>query len=249
MAVQRSLLVSLVFCLAWLLCAPAWASGTTTLAGPPERLEIEGFPPTYYYPPRVRTRMRPAIVYLHGRGAMPDQDCMKWSKVAREIGWVLCPSGPEDRGGGARGWANNWVTAKTIIDRSLGELRSKVGRKVQLRGNTIVGFSEGAFIAMNVGVREPEVFNRWLILAATDWYWGGEGEGELQKNRARIKRVYLLTGQRDDVVEPTRKVFDLLDGAGVHVLMRTPEDLAHEVPEDRMRALYRRPLRWLNAVK
>jgi predicted esterase len=162
---------------------------------------------------------------------------------------VICPSGPEDRGGGARGWANNWVTAKTIIDRSLSELRNKVGRKVQLRGNTIIGFSEGAFIAMNVGVRAPDAFNRWLILAATDWYWGGEGESELAKNRGRIKRVYLLTGQRDAVIEPTQKVFDLLDQAGVHVLMRTPEDLGHEVPGDRMRALYRRPLRWLNAVK
>jgi hypothetical protein len=30
--------------------------------------------------------------------------------------------------------------------------------------------------------------------------------------------------------------------------MKTPEDLAHEIPENRMKMLYRRPLRWLNAI-
>jgi predicted esterase len=240
----------LAVCLAWALGAPpAFGRGTATLPRPPEQLEIKGFAPAYYYPPRVQSQMRPAIVYLHGRGGYPEHDCMKWRHVASEIGWLICPSGPEDRGDGARGWANDWVAAKTIIDRSIAALRAKVGRKVQLRGNTLIGFSEGAFIAMNVGVREPRVFNRWLILAATDWYWGGDGEADLKKSRHIIKRVYLLTGDRDEAVDATRRVFDLLDEAGVHVLMRTPEGLAHEVPADKMRLLYRRPLRWLNAVK
>jgi predicted esterase len=140
------------------------------------------------------------------------------------------------------------MSAKAIVDRTVTALREKYGRRVQLRGNTLIGFSEGAFIAMNIGVREPEVFNRWLILAANDTYWGGEGQSELEKRYARIKRVYLLTGEQDYVVDSTRRVFDLLDQAGVHVIMRTPEELAHEIPEDRMRLLYRRPLRWLNAV-
>ena len=127
-------------------------------------------------------------------------------------------------------------------------LRDKFGRRVQLRGNTLIGFSEGAYVAMNVGVREPEVFNRWLILAANDGYWGGEGQDELEKRYAHIKRVYLLTGEHDEVVGCTRRVFQLLDDAGVHVMMKIPEDLAHEIPEDRMRTLYRRPLRWLNST-
>jgi predicted esterase len=140
------------------------------------------------------------------------------------------------------------MASKAVVDKAVAALREKFGRRVQLRGNTLIGFSEGAFIAMNVGVREPETFNRWLILAANDNYWGGEGQTELVKRYARIKRVYLLTGERDEVVDSTRRVFDILDEAGVHVIMRTPEDLSHEIPEDRMRTLYRRPLRWLNSI-
>ncbi|HEX9295037.1 MAG TPA: alpha/beta hydrolase-fold protein [Polyangiaceae bacterium] len=235
--------------LAILVPGAAGALGSATASERPERLDLPGANPAFYFEPTSRTGLRPVLVYLHGRGGNPQVDCMKWAHVAREFGWIICPSGPEDRGGGARGWANNWMAAKDTIDKAIATLREKFGRRVQLRGNTLIGFSEGAFIAMNVGVREPEVFNRWLILAANDVYWGGEGQGELERRYARIKRVYLLTGERDEVVGQTRRVFDLLDQAGVHVILRTPEDLAHEIPEDRMRTLYRRPLRWLNAIE
>src|SRR5262249_54149336 len=139
----------------------------------PERLEVPGTAPAYFYPPLERGQ-KPVILFLHGRGAVPQRDCAKWGKVAREVGWVLCPSGPEDRGDGTRGWANNWMAAKTVIDQALAALRKKKGRRVQLKGTLLVGFSEGAFVAMNVGVREPAVFSRWLILAANDNYWQGE---------------------------------------------------------------------------
>lgn len=243
-------LLSPLFAFAVVLVArgDAAARGSATAMGSPERLDLPGMAPAYYYTPKEGRGLKPILLYLHGRGGNPEVDCTKWGHVAREFGWIVCPSGPEDRGGGARGWANNWMSAKSIVDRTVAALREKYGRRVQLRGNTLIGFSEGAFIAMNIGVREPEVFNRWLILAANDSYWGGDGQSELEKRYARIKRVYLLTGEQDYVVDSTRRVFDLLDQAGVHVIMRTPEELAHEIPEDRMRLLYRRPLRWLNAI-
>jgi predicted esterase len=214
----------------------------------PERLDLPHMGPAFYFRPTGGRGLKPVLVYLHGRGGNPELDCAKWASVARDFGWILCPSGPEDRGGGFRAWANNWIAAKNVVDASLAALREKFGRRVQLRGNTLIGFSEGAFVAMNIGVREPEVYNRWLILAANDGYWGGEGQTELEKQNARIKRVYLLTGEQDGVVDNTRRVFDILDQAGVHVIMRTPEWLAHETPVDRMRRLYIRPLRWLNDV-
>jgi predicted esterase len=225
----------------------AHATAATAIA-PPERIDLPGMAPSFYYAPLGGRGLKPLLVYLHGRGGNPEVDCTKWGRVAREFGWIVCPSGPEDRGGGARGWDNNWMSAKNIVDRTVAVLREKYGRRVQLRGNTLIGFSEGAFIAMNIGVREPEVFNRWLILAANDSYWGGEGQAELEHRYARIKRVYLLTGEQDEVVDSTRRVFDLLDQAGVHVILKTPEDLAHEIPDDRMRMLYRRPLLWLNSI-
>ena len=43
---------------------------------------------------------RPVLMYLHGRGGNPAEDCRKWARVGRQFGWVVCPSGPGDAGGG-----------------------------------------------------------------------------------------------------------------------------------------------------
>ena len=215
----------------------------------PGTLEVAGAADAFYYEPKGRGGQLPVFVYLHGRSGNPADDCFKWAPVVRPHGWLLCPSGQEDRGLGARGWSNNWPAAQQVVDRSLAALLRKAGRRARARGNVLMGFSEGAYVAMNVGVREPETFSRWLILAANDVYWGGEGVAELRKNRARVHRVYLLTGERDEVVEASRRVFDTLDATRVHVVLRTPDDLGHEVPERRMRELYDRPLRWLLGLR
>jgi predicted esterase len=117
---------------------------------------------------------------------------------------------------------------------------------VQLYGNTLIGFSEGAYAAMNVGVREPHVFNRWLILAATDHYWGGPGLEALQTAKERVRRVFLITGEHDGVIDGTHQVEDWLGRAGVDTRVVTPGDMGHELALDRKPELYHQALAWLD---
>ena len=219
------------------------------MSASPVTLEVPHQAPAYFYPPTSRTGKKHVVVWVHGRGGNPEADCRKWAGVVREHGWLLCPSGGEDRGGGARGWNNNWPQAKGTIEAAFNALRAKHSRFIPAKGHTLIGFSEGALIAMNVGVRDPETFNRWLILAANDVYWGGEGLSELKKSQRKIRRVYLLTGGQDGVVDNTRRVFESMEKENVKVRMWTPEDIGHEVPADRMQTFYRRPLRWLMTSK
>lgn len=211
-----------------------------------QRLEVPGFPDAFYYRPRGRG-MKPVLVYLHGRGANPAEDCRKWAHVATQFGWVLCPSGPEDRGDGARGWANNPTAGGQDIKAALDALRAKYKRRVQLHGNVLIGFSEGAFIAMQVGLHDPQTWSRWLILAANDQYWFGDAKIVLEENRRRIKKVYLLTGESDEVAPNTLRVADMLKAAKVPHRVRIAQGMGHEVPGERMRSMYRRPLAWLLA--
>ncbi len=212
-----------------------------------QELPIRGSAPAYYYEPTGpgRLRMRPVIVYLHGRGAEPKYYCERWSRVARNLGWLVCPSGPEDRGGGKRGWNNNWVGGQNIVMEAIDGLRRRYGRRVQLYGNTLIGFSEGAFVAMNVGLREPHTFNRWLILGADSDYWGAAGLASLPEARGRVRRVYLITGEHDDVVDDAAQVRRWLAAAGVPVRVSTPKDMGHEVALDTKPAMYQAALRWL----
>ncbi len=210
-------------------------------------LDVPGAPHAFYYEPSGPGRhgLKPVLMYLHARSGDPAGDCRRWAGVARRLGWVVCPSGPEDRGGGSRGWNNSWPAGHNIVMATLAALRTKYGRRVQLRGNTIIGFSEGALVAMNVGVREPGAFSRWLILAANTDYWGVEGREKLNANRGAIRRVYLITGQQDGVYDSTLQVRDWLQSARVATRVSTPSDMGHELALDSKPAMYRAALVWL----
>ena len=211
-----------------------------------QELTISGNTVHYYEPVGAgRMSLRPVLVFLHGRGGDAASDCRRWAPIARAMGWLVCPNGPVLHGGG-RSWGNNWIAGQNIVMAALHGLRAKYGRRVQLYGNTLIGFSEGAHVAMNVGVRNPRTFNRWLILGASDAYWGGQGLEALQAGRAALKRVYLITGEQDEVVERTRTVAGWLKHARVVTRIATPDDLAHELALETKAGLYRTALVWLD---
>jgi LysM repeat protein/predicted esterase len=209
-------------------------------------LQIPGAPPVYYYSPvgPGRLTLRPVLFYLHGGGGNPRADCQRWAPVARRRGWLVCPTGPGTREDGRPIWGN-WVAAHRVVMATLKALRAKYGRRIQLYGNTLIGFSEGAFAAMNIGVREARAFNRWLILAGTDRYWGGPGLEALQRNRRRIRRVYLLTGEHDGTLGGTRRVLYKLRKARVAVKFYELEGYGHQVPLRSRGWLFEAALTWL----
>ena len=214
----------------------------------PQRIEVPGYPDAFFYKPHVKG-LRPVLMYLHGRGGNPLEDCRKWARVGTQFGWVVCPQGPEDRGGGSRAWNNSVPAGQQIMNATLQALREKYRGKVQLRNNVLIGFSEGAFIAMQVGLHDPQTWSRWLILAANDQYWWGDTQALLHDNRRRYKRVYLFTGENDEVAQNTVRVGDALKAAKIPVRVKIAPGMGHEIPGDRMITNYRRPLLWLINAK
>ncbi len=225
------------------------ASKVETLSAvAPMTIENPGFPAAYYYKPRSGRKMKPVIVYLHGRGGNPDEGCRQWAKVATEFGWLLCPAGQEDRGPGARGWANDPVKSQKNVVGALESLRKKFGRRVQLYGNLLMGFSEGAFIAQYVGEHEPKTFNRWLIVASCDRYFGYD-KTVLHEARKQVKRVYLWTGESDGVVNESQATHDHLKAEGIPVKLNVAKGYGHQIPVDTMTQQFRKAIRWLIAAK
>jgi predicted esterase/LysM repeat protein len=218
-----------------------------SVGGGLRQIDLPGAAPAYYYEPQGKGRLglKPVIVYLHGRGGHPEADCRRWASLARRYGWLVCPSGPVPYGDG-RAWDNNWPSAHHATMAAINALRDKYGRRVQLWGNTLIGFSEGAYAAMNVGVREPRTFNRWLILAANSKYWGGPGLEALGSAKNRVRRVFLITGEHDGVVEGTHQVEEWLKQAGVPTRVLTPSNMGHETPLEKKTEMYRAALTWLD---
>lgn len=222
-------------------------SGSTV--GDPLVLEVPNAPDAYYYKPRSKGA-KPVLMYLHGRGGNPAEDCRKWAKVGTQFGWVVCPSGPGDNGAGGRTWSNGAVDAQHVLDSAIQALRAKYKSRVQRRGNVLIGFSEGAFVAMQVGLKDQATWTKWLILGASDQYWGGgDIEHALEPDKRKVRRVYLLTGENDGVAENTKRVGETLKKNKVPVKVRLVPGMGHEVPADRMVSTYRRPLAWLVRAK
>ncbi len=214
----------------------------------PMAIDVPGHGDAFYYKPRSKSR-RPIVLYVHGRGGNAFEDCRKWARVARQFGWIVCPQGPTTADNGGRTWNNDAESAKRIIDATVDALREKYPGRIRQRGNILIGFSEGAFIAQQVGLRDPVRWNRWLILAANDQYWFGDAPQLLEQNRSKIRRVYLFTGENDQVAENTKRAGELLKTARIPVRVKIVPGLGHEVPADRMITNYRRPLRWLVAAR
>ena len=219
-----------------------------SMGGGLRQIDLPGAAPAFYFEPQGKGRLglKPVLVYLHGRGGHPEQDCRRWAPLARRYGWLVCPSGPVPYGDG-RAWDNNWPSAHHATMAAINALREKYGRRVQLWGNTLIGFSEGAYAAMNVGVREPRTFNRWLILAANAKYWGGPGLEALGSAKDRVRRVFLITGEHDGVIEGTHQVEAWLHKAGVPTKVVTPSNMGHETPLEKKTEMYRAALSWLDA--
>jgi predicted esterase len=247
-ALARLALFCAIACVFVLAGSMRTASAKTAVIAGPQRLEVEGEPDAFYYRPKGHG-LKPVIVYLHGRGNNPEDDCRNWAKVATQFGWVLCPQGPEDRGGGARAWNNNAALGEEIVSKSLSALHAKYRGRVQTRGNVLIGFSEGAFVAMQLGIHQPKTWNRWLILAANDQYWLGDAGAKLHDERRDIRKVYLLTGENDGVAENTTRVGELVKAQKIPVRVKIAPGMGHEVPGDRMITTYRRPLLWLTSTR
>lgn len=225
---------------------PRAAFAKTAQIGDPLRLDLSTGGTAYYYKPRARGQ-KPVLAYLHGRGGRPWDDCRKWAKVASPFGWVVCPAGPVEHENGGRTWSNGAYEAQRILDATIDALREKYKSKVQRRNNVLIGFSEGAFVAMQVGIKNQRTWNRWLILGASDHYWQFDVSEHFDPKKRKVERVYLLTGENDSVAENTKRVGETLRKNKVPVKVKLVPGLGHEVPADKMISTYRRPLRWLLA--
>ncbi|HEX3344775.1 MAG TPA: hypothetical protein VHS09_09395, partial [Polyangiaceae bacterium] len=85
-------------------------------------------------PPADTTSPRPAIVYLHGMWASPEDSCGAFEHAATPFGFLVCPRGNSPLGDGKM-WTGTYATVAPNIHAALdaaaklapGKLRSEGG--------------------------------------------------------------------------------------------------------------------------
>lgn len=175
---------------------------------------------------------RPLIVVLHGHGDEPERNAELYRKAARLRGAIVAaPSGLRP-GPGGRGFA--WTfrdEAEWWVLRAI----ERVGDDHPVDPERIIlaGFSQGANVALEVGLRHPDRFVGLLPVA---------GRYEADRMPAPAgggPRIYLLTGARDPAVESFRLAEQELRAAGLEVELRLVPGLRHAYPQSATKELGR----------
>jgi predicted esterase len=142
------------------LCAVA----TATPARTPEWLAPEGDAPgVLVFPPGERTAAKPITVMLHGMCGVPENECPYFARVAAKGSWLICPRGTLTCSSGGATWA--FPRRVETIDAAIRRVEAAHPGEVDARDNaTLIGFSLGAFVAMDLVNREPTRWARVVLI-------------------------------------------------------------------------------------
>jgi predicted esterase len=157
--------------------------------------------------PAVHDRSpRPAIVFLHGMWASPEDSCEAFESAATPFGFLVCPRGnaplkvPADGGGwidddgdaGLKMWSGSAADAARSIHAALDAADALAPGRRAAAGGTLIGFSNGAYFAGEVACSEP---GRWTGLVLMSMKLDLD---PVRLRRAGVTRVVLAAGDRDE---------------------------------------------------
>jgi phospholipase/carboxylesterase len=166
---------------------------------------------------------RPLIVVLHGYGDTPEANVPFYRKVAAEIGAIVAaPSALRPR---PSGLGFSWTfrdEAEWWVLRAIERIKAE--HEVDAQRIILAGFSQGANVALEVGLRHPDRLAGLLPIA-------GRWDSRLMRSPAAGgPRVYLLTGERDRSAATFEEAERALAAAGLEVRLRVVPNLGHSYP-------------------
>lgn len=172
----------------------------------------------------------PLVIALHGTGGTGRETARAWRGAARRVGAILVAPDALRPSGNGFAWVfrdeSEWYVEKLITqmreEHAIGEV-------------VLVGFSQGANIALAMGRSHPELFDavvpvcgHWEADAAS--LPPGPGEGESDDRPA----WYLLIGERDPWQATYDEAEEVLGEAGMRVSVEKVGGLGHAMPRDRV---------------
>jgi predicted esterase len=178
------------------------------------------------YRPQDASSPRPAIVYLHGMWASPEDSCGVFEQAATPFGFLVCPRGNAPLGEG-RMWAGNYASVAPQVHAALDAASSLAPGKLDRKGGgTLIGYSNGAYFAVEVALSEP---GRWTGLVLLSMRL------ELDAARLRaagIRRVLLAAADKDGARASMQALAERTDAAGLPTRFVSLGPGGHEFPAD-----------------
>jgi len=180
---------------------------------------------------------RPAMVYLHGMWASPEDSCGLFERAATPFGFLVCPRGNAPLGDGKM-WSGTYASVAPSVHAALDAAGALWPGRVDRAGaGTMMGYSNGAYFAAEVALAEP---GRWsgLVLLSMKL--------ELDAARLRaagVKRVVLGAAEKDGARASLQALASRIDAGGLPARFVSLGPGGHELPAD-VGALLCEPVAW-----
>jgi predicted esterase len=191
------------------------------------------------YPPLSTSAAgAPVVMMLHGMCGDPLSICEFWNRAGREGSWLVCPGG-NTTCGDARDWAGSGEVKAAALDESFAALDKAYGAHVAHdRGDILIGFSRGAFVARDVAYARPGRFRGLILLGAS-----------MQPDAARLKasgirRVVMAAGDYDMARPAMKRAAAMMSALGLPSRYVSLGRIGHALP-DNLEVILRDALRWV----
>jgi predicted esterase len=192
------------------------------------------------YAPVDTAAPRPAIVYLHGMWASPEDSCGYFEHATTPFGFLVCPRGNAPLAGrhvsGSAGawstpdgrmWTGTYSTVAPQLRAALDAAgRLLPGKLDRAASGTLIGYSNGAYFAVEVACSEP---GRWTGLVLLSMRL------ELDVARltaAGVQRVVLAAGEKDGARASMQALATRTDAAGLATRFVSLGETGHQFPPD-----------------
>lgn len=179
------------------------------------------------FPPRDDSAPRPALVFLHGmNGWSPESSCGYFERAATPFGFLVCPRGNAALDDGPM-WSGNYATVAPRVHAALDAAAAMgPGKLDRSGGGTMMGFSNGAYFAVEVAASEP---GRWTGLVLISMRL------ELDAPRLRaagVRRIVLAAGEHDGSYASMKALAERTDAAGLPTRFIGLGPVGHQFPDD-----------------
>ena len=196
--------------------------------------------PLVFLPPKHDpNRPSPLIVALHGYGAKARGVASAWETVAAQTGAILVAPQAVHKvaGSGGFSWLRSGVTNPDEADFLIEITLKLVTNEFQIDKERMVltGFSQGGYVALAVGARQPYKFAGVIPMA------GGYIPAIDRPAKAagdQPPRFYFMVGEHDRGVDQSRRAADDFANAGFDVKFRIYPGVSHAFPRDPIKELH-----------
>ena len=178
------------------------------------------------YAPADPSTPRPPIVFLHGMWAGPEDSCGYFERAATRYGFLVCPRGNAPNGEG-RMWSGNYASVAPSVHAALRAAEALApGKLDRAGGGTLIGYSNGAYFAVEVARSEPGKWTGLVLLSM---------RVELDASALRaagIRRIVLAAGERDGARKSMQALAEQTNAAGLSTRFMSLGPGGHEFPPD-----------------